>query len=56
MATENKKRPTYFRPLELEILLRLYSECESIIRRKSNTAAAEKEGESSFNLVWSFNI
>lgn len=41
MATDNKKR--YFSLLELEILLRPYSECESIFRRKSNPDAAEKE-------------
>ena len=49
MATREKKRPTYFTPVELEVLMNAYSEYEHIFRKKkNNTAAAAKEREASW--------
>lgn len=41
---------------ELELLLQIYGECESIFSRQKVTAAAEKEGEFSLSVGCSFKI
>ncbi|XP_041653887.1 uncharacterized protein LOC121516593 [Cheilinus undulatus] len=48
MAAGDKKRSSYFTMLELEILMKSYSEYEHIFRRKSNTAAAAREREAAW--------
>nr|XP_057903049.1 uncharacterized protein LOC131101724 isoform X2 [Doryrhamphus excisus] len=61
MATSEKKRSSYFSPLELDILMRSYgkfesvfkkkSNIESVFKKKSNTAAAAKERESAWEKI-----
>ena len=50
MAT-GKRRATFFTPLEVEILMRSYSEFEHVFRRKCNTAAAAKERETALENI-----
>ncbi len=50
MAAE-KKRASFFSPIELEILMQAYGEREHIFRKKSNTAAAAKEREAAWEEI-----
>ena len=51
MATNERKRSTYFSPLALDILMHSYSEFEAVFKKKSNTAAAAKERESAWEKI-----
>lgn len=51
MATKGKKRSTFFTPMELEVLMRAYSDFDSVFRKKSNTAAAAKERETAWESI-----
>ncbi|XP_075327303.1 uncharacterized protein LOC142384881 [Odontesthes bonariensis] len=50
MAT-GKRRATYFTNIELEILVRSYSEFEHVFKKKCNTAAGAKEREAAWENI-----
>ncbi len=50
-----KRRAAFFTPLELDILMRSYSEFENVFRKKCNTAAAAKERETAWENIAAVN-
>ncbi|KAK0134546.1 hypothetical protein N1851_029816 [Merluccius polli] len=50
MAT-GKRRATFFNNVELEMLMHAYGEFQHVFRKKSNTAAADKERETAWEII-----